>query len=500
MSWPRTAFVLVALCLVIGASGGTAWAVDGDASQSDRVGNETTDVPPDPDEDRIGWEGGYWYNESIDVDQYDGLSDAELQRYKYRTMARLERIRGLEFTDDVAIEFIGPGEVEDRIEGNITQFRGTGQQWEALFVIGEDRNAERVLLGTLVGSVAGWAAEEGSETVVLITDDPSEPTVPPTLLAHELVHVLQHQQFDLSAERYQRATLDGEHAKDAVVEGEASYLDSVYEQYCTNGSWDCADERPFATGPDVGVEYGLFPYLQAPYTLGGEYVSRLVDRGGFDAVDAAHRNPPEYSVTALHGRQAETASQAGIAPSSPLSVPDRSADGWTRQGGPDRVGAMGLTAILGDRALAWRNGVLYAYANGSADGYVWETRWSNATTAQRFLDAYRDEIRSKDGVNVSAGVWQIPDGPFADAFALDRTGDTVRIVNAPSVGALSAVHDSPSDPDGADAGSTVDAGSQTTASSAEQTTAADGSGPGFGFIAALVAVFVAIAAAKRSAV
>jgi len=492
MSWPRTAFVLVALCLVIGASGGTASAVDGDASQSGRVGNETTDWSPDPDEDRIGWEGGYWYNESIDVDQYDGLSDAERQRYKYRTMARIEQIRGLEFTDDVAIEFIEPGEVEGHIEGNITQFRGTDQQWEALFVIGEDRDAERVLLDTLVGSVAGWAAEEGSETVVVITDDPSEPTVSPTLLAHELVHVLQHQQFDLSAERYQRATLDGEHAKDAVVEGEASYLDSVYELYCTNGSWDCVGGGSFTTGPDFGVEYGLFPYLQAPYTLGSEYVGRLIDRGGFDAVDAAHLNPPEYSVTALHGRLAETAGLTGIAPSSPLSVPDRSADGWTRQGGPDRVGAMGLTPLLDDGALAWRNGALYAYANGSADGYVWETRWSNATAAQRFLDAYRDEIRSEGGFNVSAEVWQIPDGPFADAFALDRTGTTVRIVNAPSIEALSAVHDdSPSDPDGADAVSTLDAESQTTT--------ADGSGPGFGYLVTLVAVFVAIAAAKRSA-
>lgn len=488
MSWPRTAFVLVALCLVIGASGGT---VDGDAPQSDQVGNETTDVPPDPDEDRIGWEGGYWYNESIDVDQYKGLSAAERQRYKYRTMARLERIRGLEFTDDVAIEFIGPGEVEGRIEGNITQFRGTDQQWEALFVIGEDHNAEQVLLDTLVGSVAGWAAEEGSEAVVLVTDDPSEPTAPPTLLAHQLVHVLQHQQFNLSAERYQRATLDGEHAKDAVVEGEASYLDSVYDQYCTNGSWDCVSGGSFTTGPDFGVEYGLFPYLQAPYTLGSEYSSRLIDRGGFDAVDAAHLNPPEYSVTALHGRSAETVGQAGIEPPSSLSVPDRSADGWTRQGGPDRVGAMGLTALLGDTARAWRGGALYAYTNGSADGYVWETRWSNATTAERFLRSYRDQIRSKGGFNVSTGVWQIPDGPFADAFALDRTGTTVQIVNAPSIEALSAVHDdSPSDPDGADAVSTVDAGSQTTA--------ADGSGPGFGFAVTPVAVFVAIAAAKRS--
>ncbi|MDX1748601.1 MAG: hypothetical protein R3324_21930, partial [Halobacteriales archaeon] len=34
--------------------------------------------PPDPETDRLGWENGYWYNESITVDQSDGLSDEEL--------------------------------------------------------------------------------------------------------------------------------------------------------------------------------------------------------------------------------------------------------------------------------------------------------------------------------------------------------------------------------------------------------------------------------------
>ena len=486
MSWLRTAFALVTLCLIIVATGGAVSAVDSDTPQPDRIGTETTDGPSDPDDDRIGWEGGYWYNESIDVDQSDGLSDAELQRYKYRTMARLEAIRGLEFTDDVAIEFIGPGELESRIEGNITQFRGSDQQWEALFVIGEDRDAEQVLTDTLVGSVAGWAAEEGSESVVLVTDDPSEPTVPPTLLAHELVHVLQDQQFDLSASRYQRGTLDGEHAKDALVEGEASHLDSIYEQYCTNGSWDCVDGGSFVTAR-ADVERDLLHYLGAPYTLGSQYVGRLIDRSGLDAVDAAHWNPPEYSVTALAGRSAETAGLAEIVP----SVPDRSADGWTRQDEPDRVGAMGLTALLDDDALAWRNGALYAYTNGTTDGYVWETRWSNGTTAEQFLDAYRDEIRSEGGHNVSNGVWTIPDGPFADAFALDQTGNTVRIVNAPSIKSLSAVHDdSPADRNSTALGPTTEDNGQTTT--------AEGSGPGFDIVAALGAILVVITAAKRS--
>ncbi|MCU4719069.1 Hvo_1808 family surface protein [Halapricum hydrolyticum] len=510
MGVSRFGLILLVGLVVAGATVGSATFVGSETgvSLSEQPGNSganatatvSSDTLLDPPEDRIGWEGGYWYNESIEVDQSDGLSESELQRYKYRTMARLEKIRGLEFTDDVEIEFIGPDEVADRIDGNVTQFRGTDQQWEALFVVGEDREADRVVFETLVGSVVGWAAEEGSETVVLITDDPGEPTAPPTLMAHELAHELQHQQFDLDADRYQRATLDGENAKDALVEGEASHLDSVYDQHCTNGSWDCVDRGSFATGRSNFVEFGLLPYLRAPYTLGSEYVGRLIDRGGFDAVDGAHRNPPEYSVTALHGEETEPVRQTGIAPASPLSVPDRSDDNWTRQAAPDRVGAMGLSVTIGDAALAWRNGALYPYTNGSADGYVWETHWSNETTAAAFADAYRGQLSSEGGTQITDRVWEIQTGTFADAFAVNQTGNAVRIVNAPSVEALSAVHGD-SEPDTRESETpTTPATRDATTDPARTTssgTTADGDGPGFGIAAALIALIAATSAKRK---
>ncbi|MEF8976563.1 MAG: Hvo_1808 family surface protein [Halapricum sp.] len=481
-------------------------------------------APADPPEDRIGWEQGYWYNESIDVDQSDGLSEAELQRYKARTMARLEHIRGLEFTDDVEIEFIGSDAVADRIEGDVTQFRGSDQQWEALFVIGEDRNASRVITDTLVASVAGWAAEEGSEKVVLITEDPDEPTAPPVLMAHELTHVLQHQQFDLSDPRYQRSTMDGEHAKDAIVEGEASHLDSVYQEYCSNGTWECVDDAEgFTTGPwSDSVEFELSSYLSAPYSLGSQYVSELTESGGYEAVDATHRDPPAYSVAAFHVDES-------IQPDAPLSVPDRSNDAWNRNEPPDRVGSMALRSFASDVYREWHNGALYPYTNGSADGYVWETRWASDDAAEGFANVSRQRISNQDGTWIDDGVWVIPDGPFADAFAINRTGTTVRIVNAPTIESLSGVH-AGSGPNASDletteppetttepvetpidtvettsesAGADGEDGTPTGVRDAmtvgtEETATAVDDGPGFGIAAALVGLFIVAFAKSRS--
>ncbi|QLH75768.1 hypothetical protein HZS55_02290 [Halosimplex rubrum] len=54
--------------------------------------------PPDPETDRLGWEGGYWYNETIDVNQTDGLSESERSALVARTMARVERVDGRDRT------------------------------------------------------------------------------------------------------------------------------------------------------------------------------------------------------------------------------------------------------------------------------------------------------------------------------------------------------------------------------------------------------------------
>ncbi|HKL30417.1 MAG TPA: hypothetical protein VJ898_14260, partial [Natrialbaceae archaeon] len=104
-----TGFVPLAMAGSAGTADVTAPADDrpdsftppSDRLADEAISNASSAAPPDPDEDVIGWENGYWYDESIDVDQSDGLSDAELDRFVARTMARVERIRGLEFRENV---------------------------------------------------------------------------------------------------------------------------------------------------------------------------------------------------------------------------------------------------------------------------------------------------------------------------------------------------------------------------------------------------------------
>lgn len=98
----RTRVALLAVLLLIAFTGAAA------ATRPVPVGQAATttaaDAPPDPSEDVIGWENGHWYNESIAVNQSDGLNDTELDAFVARSMARVEHLRQLEFARNVTVE------------------------------------------------------------------------------------------------------------------------------------------------------------------------------------------------------------------------------------------------------------------------------------------------------------------------------------------------------------------------------------------------------------
>jgi hypothetical protein len=60
----------------------------------------------DPMTDELGWENGYWYDEPLSVTTADGLNESEREAVVARTMARVERVRGLEFEQSVPVSVI----------------------------------------------------------------------------------------------------------------------------------------------------------------------------------------------------------------------------------------------------------------------------------------------------------------------------------------------------------------------------------------------------------
>ncbi|WP_435062001.1 Hvo_1808 family surface protein [Halobaculum sp. EA56] len=435
--------------------------------------------PEDPPSDRLGWEAGVWWNESIDVNQSDGLDAAEREAFVARTTARVERVRGLEFREPVPVEVISRAEYRERSVFSGDRPEGYGawhnQVWEAALIVGEDRDVAREFDALYGGSVLGYYTP--SEDRIVIVSDADEPRIDRGTLAHELVHALQDQHFGFAGARTRDAGL----AHNGLTEGDARYVETLYLDRCAAGpgnetatgadGWACVP-RPERTGGGGGepIDRGLFAYVYQPYADGPAFVHRLRERGGWGAVNAAYEDRPVSTEQTIHPERYPEDRPEEVA------LADRSGDRWSRfdlDRRSERLGEAGLFAMFWSNDYAgggyragdlpystrnytagpsdgWAGDRLVPYRRGDGEdaayGYVWAIRFDSAAEAAEFRRAYRTMLQLRLGARVvdrDAGVYRVPDGPFADAFRIERDGRTVVITNAPTVAALDGVRDPP---------------------------------------------------------
>lgn len=402
---------------------------------------------PTPEPTRIGVENGYRYDADLNVTRADGLNDTERAAVVARTIARVEYLRDVEFQGDVEVILLSRAEYRDR---NVSFTRRTDRaadaRWEATFMIGESTNASRVVQALFSGAVAGYYLP-GPDRIVIVSE--SGDAIDTRTLAHELVHAIQDQRDWRVGTR---DDFDGQLAATGLTEGEAVAVTQSYVTRCSD-DWSCLSPPDRGTGNvSTIVTYpGVYLTFRAPYVTGGEFVNQLRRQGGWQAVTAAYDRPPESTRELL---------TPGVYPADnqPLAVPDRSADAWERYGTPDTVGQATLHAAFWTNGLVPREDDAIAtdyrdpysdglrtdrfvpYRDGERDGYVWRLRFANASEAREFVDGYRRLLTKHDANRVRAGVYVVPEGPFADAFHVTRDDHTVTIVNGPTVDALDEIH------------------------------------------------------------
>lgn len=448
-----------------------------------------TGGPPDPDGDVKGWEDGAWHNESIRVDQRDGLTCAELERVLARTMARVEVLRDLEFEETPRMEVISREAFQREQRGGDLPAGHRdveNARFEALFMVNESTDATAVGRQNRGTSVAAYFAP-GANTIVFITEDARRAQIHTGILAHELVHALQHQHFDALRGGVGEGTAEDRSSYLGLVEGDANYVEYLHEQRCTTGEWadTCLrpDERPVRARPRAQARLAnVGPHLITyhPYSDGPSFVEHARDRGGWTAVNALYRSPPQSTEQVIHPGKYPDDRPVRV------DLRDRSTDEWTRVtrlGAPNHetVGEAGLFATFmypyyhsnrtvelvpaaGFRnevdgeldaldpfnyshpySAGWAGDTLLAYrqadeADSGEYAYTWELAFDSGADAEEFLDGYRRLLDYHGARQERERVWVIPEGrEFADAFYVERTGTRVLIVNAPTVDDLAEV-------------------------------------------------------------
>ena len=473
--------VLVALAgcqspATTGDAGGTTTALNTTEAPDDTQTGDTDDFDyADPETDRLGWEGGYWHNESLPVTVSDGLNQSERNMVINRSMARVEQIRGIEFEEPVSVDVISRDTYQDEYAGSgdtspeLRTFDNV--KFEAMFLVGETDDSISVQDSNRGSNVLGFYTPRDDRIVVI--SESETPTIDENTLGHELMHALQFRNFDAN---FSSPTRDKANAHNGLIEGEASFLDNRYSEKC-GAAWECASPESAGGGGGGDLHLGVYIMKYFPYSAGANFVEHVYEDGGWAAVEAVYDDPPASS------EQVSEPQKYGSDQPTDVTLPDRSTDDWNRVTVDGRaeygeVGVGGLTAMFGYPAYeqdrhsqdyvinplnldengnvvrsspfnyatkpveGWDGEQLWVYENGDQTAYTWRLAWDSERDAEEFATTYREVLQYWGAEQRSDGVWRIPEGEseFADAFRVTVSGDTVTIVNAPTVDELDDVH------------------------------------------------------------
>jgi hypothetical protein len=270
--------------------------------------------------------------------------------------------------------------------------------------------------------------------------------------AHEYVHGLQDQNFDLEAFTDEENLSDDEVlARTALIEGDASqamsqylllHMSDISNQDLQELTQDAEGDGGTAltAAPPIIAETVLFPY-----TYGLDFVLVLYE-DGWEAVDAAFANPPRSTEQILHPQKYLDGDEPQIVALPPLT--DTLGSGWTLVEsevlGEFQTGlylAQQVDQETVEQASEGWDGDRYAvYAKDSASVLVFSSVWDTETDAEEFADAYRQYAEARyRGIGQAPLNGQLRWQVAEEATLLTWQGDQVVIVVGPDTATVDAV-------------------------------------------------------------
>lgn len=254
-------------------------------------------------------------------------------------LAKVSALRELPIRQAVRAQRLGRAEVIARIKSKVARnvpagvLRAQGEFLAALGLIPIDYDFAQGIFGLLEEQVAGFYDPEVDLMVLL--DDLSEAAAEETL-AHELVHALQDQHYDLEPKiKYLPHDSDRVAAVQTLSEGDATL--AMLQASAGPGFSLSEDALRVALVASMALsESGartprvLQTSLIAPYLDGYRIVTQLRQAGGWPAVDAMWRQLPTTTEQLLHPDKYHAREPALEVPVEWITntAPQTSAPGW----------------------------------------------------------------------------------------------------------------------------------------------------------------------------
>ena len=328
-------------------------------------------------------------------------------------------IRGLPLLHDVKERYItrdeyraelANTEIADEVR---TQTEGAERTMVALGLIPKGTDLFGTTLEEQATGVVGFYDPDVRE-MVMISDSGGTDALSQITYAHEFVHALQDQHFDLNALQDQVEALDDSEAETAfraLVEGDATVAQFQFMLRHPElvSALDFGDAGSAASAPPVITEAIMFPYL-----AGSEFVTKLLREGIWEEVNIAYGHLPVSTEQILHFDRYV----AGDIPQD-LTVPDVGSalgKGWSIAD-QDIIGELivllmfaeeqpgqqsGFTAGFPDEATiaagGWDGDRYTTWVNGDETVVVWQSAWDSRADAREFAETMADYDAGRSGV------------------------------------------------------------------------------------------------------
>ena len=338
-----------------------------------------------------------------------------------KTEAGIQDVRQLRFKRPVPLVVKTPDEAEAMMEADLMRDY-TDNQLEVdavagaltgLYPAGIDLKVASLKL--LKSQVAGFYDPHGKEMVLVkggadlgLWNSAAEfmiqrDVVGEMLLAHELTHALQDQNFDLESSLDKvKDNDDRSLALKSVAEGDATIAGFAYAAGRMDDSTvdtlaDNLKQLPQALEAEApGTPEGLSLPLLFQYSDGVRFVAEAYHRGGWSAVDALYRNPPQSSHQILH--PALYFESSAPVPRIELAGYEGIMSGW-KKADDDTYGELLLRVIL-ERNLGKQSSEVGLASRWIADrmiilqesrgvNVIWMLAFSDAQTASHFTVVYQ---------------------------------------------------------------------------------------------------------------
>ena len=328
-----------------------------------------------------------------------------------------ETVRQLKLRRPVSIEIEDGEAIAESLHAQIDEeeIERARLLYGALGLLDAEEDLRSMFAGVLGEQVIGYYDPETGRLVIredvmtgLTGHLGSEQTQEARLvLVHEIVHALQDQRLDLGESYQKERTADADNAFRAVVEGDATLamlahalrqqgipLSAATAGIQQMGSY--VDLNALVRGEKLDDAPAILRVtLVAPYLRGLQFIAAVQGRGGWPAVNNAHRRPPASSEQVLHAEK--YFAREPVEAISVVDTPQLLDAGFTRAA-EDTLGELEMSVYLGQQepsgtadaaAAGWAGDRVVIYTRGEQTAVVWWTTWDTEEDADEAFHAAR---------------------------------------------------------------------------------------------------------------